>query len=47
MTALHEDAMREAIAADGDAQRALLAGADARRKTSTTSTGSGISRSDG
>ena len=26
MTALHEDAMREAIAADGDAQRALLAG---------------------
>ncbi len=30
MTALHEDAMREAIAADGDAQRALLAGNDAR-----------------
>jgi uncharacterized protein len=30
VTALHEDAMREAIAADGEAQRALLAGADAR-----------------
>ena len=30
MTALHEDAMREAIAADGEAQRALLAGEDAR-----------------
>ncbi len=30
MTALHEDAMREAIAADGEAHRALLAGADAR-----------------
>jgi uncharacterized protein len=30
VTALHEDAMREAIAADGDAQRALLAGAPAR-----------------
>ena len=30
MTALHEDAMREAIAADGEAQRALLAGAYAR-----------------
>ena len=30
MTALHEDAMREAIAADGDAHRALLAGEDAR-----------------
>jgi uncharacterized protein len=29
VTALHEDAMREAIAADGEAQRALLAGADA------------------
>ncbi len=30
MTATHEDAMFEAIAADGDAQRALLAGGDAR-----------------
>jgi uncharacterized protein len=30
MTALHEAAMREAIAADGEAQRALLAGRDAR-----------------
>jgi uncharacterized protein len=30
VTALHEDAMREAIAADGDAYRALLAGEDAR-----------------
>ena len=30
MTALHEDAMREAIAADGEAQRALLAAGDAR-----------------
>ncbi len=30
MTALHEDAMREAIAADGEAHRALLAGEDAR-----------------
>ncbi len=30
MTATHEDAMREAIAADGDAQRELLAGNDAR-----------------
>ena len=30
MTALHEDAMREAIAADGEGQRALLAGEDAR-----------------
>jgi len=30
VTALHEDAMREAIAADGDAHRALLAGQDAR-----------------
>jgi len=30
MTALHEDAMREAIAADGEAHRALLAGGDAR-----------------
>jgi uncharacterized protein len=30
VTALHEDAMREAIAADGDAHRALLAGDDAR-----------------
>ena len=30
MTATHEDAMWEAIAADGDAQRALLAGNDAR-----------------
>jgi predicted CoA-binding protein len=30
VTALHEDAMREAIAADGDAHRALLAGEDAR-----------------
>ncbi len=30
MTAVHEDAMREAIAADGDAYRALLAGEDAR-----------------
>ncbi len=30
MTATHEDAMWEAIAADGDAQRALLAGDDAR-----------------
>jgi predicted CoA-binding protein len=30
VTALHEDAMREAIAADGEAHRALLAGADAR-----------------
>ena len=30
MTATHEDAMWEAIAADGDAQRALLAGSDAR-----------------
>ena len=30
MTALHEDAMREAIAADGEAQRALLAGESAR-----------------
>jgi uncharacterized protein len=30
VTALHEDAMREAIAADGEAQRALLAGEDAR-----------------
>ena len=29
MTALHEDAMREAIAADGEAHRALLAGEDA------------------
>ena len=29
MTALHEDAMRDAIAADGDAHRALLAGEDA------------------
>jgi predicted CoA-binding protein len=30
VTALHEDAMREAIAADGEAHRALLAGEDAR-----------------
>jgi uncharacterized protein len=30
VTATHEDAMWEAIAADGDAQRALLAGNDAR-----------------
>jgi uncharacterized protein len=30
VTALHEDAMREAIAADGDAYRLLLAGDDAR-----------------
>jgi predicted CoA-binding protein len=30
VTALHEDAMREAIAADGEAQRALLADEDAR-----------------
>jgi uncharacterized protein len=30
VTATHEDAMFEAIAADGDAQRALLAGGDAR-----------------
>ncbi|HEX5621453.1 MAG TPA: CoA-binding protein [Solirubrobacteraceae bacterium] len=30
MTALHQDAMREAIAADGEAHRALLAGEDAR-----------------
>ncbi len=30
MTATHEDAMWEAIAADGDAQRALLAAGDAR-----------------
>jgi uncharacterized protein len=30
VTALHEDAMRQAIAADGDAHRALLAGDDAR-----------------
>ena len=30
MTALHEDALREAIAADGEGQRALLAGAFAR-----------------
>jgi uncharacterized protein len=30
VTALHEDAMREAIAADGEAYRALLAGEDAR-----------------
>jgi predicted CoA-binding protein len=30
VTALHEDAMREAIAADGEAQRALLAGAHPR-----------------
>jgi uncharacterized protein len=30
VTALHEDALREAIAADGDAHRALLAGDDAR-----------------
>jgi uncharacterized protein len=30
VTALHEDALREAIAADGDAHRALLAGEDAR-----------------
>jgi predicted CoA-binding protein len=29
VTALHEDAMREAIAADGEAHRALLAGEDA------------------
>jgi uncharacterized protein len=29
VTALHEDAMRDAITADGDAQRALLAGEDA------------------
>jgi uncharacterized protein len=29
VTAVHEDAMREGIAADGDAQRALLAGDDA------------------
>jgi predicted CoA-binding protein len=29
VTALHEDAMREAIAADGEAHRALLAGRDA------------------
>jgi len=30
VTALHEDAMRDAIAADGDAHRALLAGESAR-----------------
>jgi uncharacterized protein len=30
VTALHEDALREAIAANGDAHRALLAGEDAR-----------------
>jgi uncharacterized protein len=30
VTAIHEDAMREAIAADGEAHRALLAGEDAR-----------------
>jgi predicted CoA-binding protein len=30
VTALHEDALREAIAADGEAQRALLAGESAR-----------------
>jgi uncharacterized protein len=30
VTALHEDAMRDAIAADGEPHRALLAGADAR-----------------
>ena len=30
MTAVHRDAMREAIAADGEAHRALLAGDDAR-----------------
>ena len=32
MTALHEDAMREAIAADGDAYRRLLAGDDAQNE---------------
>jgi uncharacterized protein len=34
VTALHEDAMREAIAADGEAHRALLAGDDAREPLS-------------